>query len=71
MSTFIEDYLHSPSHTIASACAAVATLERFDEISDETIYSQLASGEFRLYEEMIFCPSAEDTPRADAFATVA
>lgn len=71
MSTFIEDYLHSPSQATASAIAAAATVERFDDISDEVIYSQLASGEFRLYEEIIFCHSAEDAPGADSFATVA
>lgn len=70
MRSFIEDYLLNPAMAISSASAAV-TSPRFDEIDDEIIYKELASPEFRLYEEIIFSSVAEDAPRANTFATVA
>lgn len=71
MRNFIEDYLNNPASAIASAIESASLNEWCDDIDDELVYRQLASGEFRLYEEMIFCQSAEDAPRANTFATVA
>ena len=52
MCTFIEDYLNSPSAAIARAMNEQKN--RFNDIDEEQIYQQLASPEFRLYEEIIF-----------------
>lgn len=51
---FIEDYLQNPSHAVSAACAALSSSDWCGNVDEETIYSQLASPEFRLYQEMIF-----------------
>ena len=51
MCTFIEDYLNSPSAAIARAMKEQKN--RFNDIDEDLIYQQLASPEFRLYEEII------------------
>lgn len=51
MCTFIEDYLNSPSAAIARAMNGQKN--RFNDIDEDLIYQQLASPEFRLYEEII------------------
>ena len=51
MCTFIEDYLNSPSAAIARAMSEQQN--RFDDIDENQIYQQLASPEFRLYEDII------------------
>ena len=51
MCTFIEDYLNSPSAAIARAINEQKN--RFDDIDEEQIYQQLATPEFRLYQEMV------------------
>lgn len=57
MRSFIEEYLANPSQTVASAAQKVSGTDRFDAIDDEMIYKELATGEFRLYEEIsIFVP---------------
>ena len=43
----------------------------FDEIDEDEIYRQLASPEFRLYEEIILSPDLEEAPRANSFSVVA
>lgn len=53
MRTFIEDYLYDPSAAIASAAEASASLDWANDIDDEIIWSQLASGEFKMYEELV------------------
>lgn len=53
MRTFIEDYLYNPSAAIASAAEASASLDWANDIDDEIIWSQLASGEFKMYEELV------------------
>lgn len=50
MNTFIEDYLLDPSLAIVNASASLKVSESIDE---DMIYAQLASPEFRLYEEII------------------
>lgn len=70
MKNFIEDYLQDPSQAIASA-AASASKAWHDSIDDEMIYRQIATPEFRLYEEIIFCLDADDLHAADSMRTVA
>lgn len=70
MKTFIEDYLMDPASAIAKARETV-TGNWFDCIDEETVYEQISSPEFRLYQEMVFCPSEEESPRQSAYSTVA
>ncbi len=53
MNSFIADYLQDPSMAVACAKASCNKTKWFDNIDEEEIYRQLASGEFRLYEEMV------------------
>ena len=62
MRSFIEDYLLDPTHAIANARESVPTESWSDNIDEDMIYAQIASGEFRLYEAMIFVPSEGDLP---------
>ena len=71
MGNFIEDYLHNPALEILEARNGLDRTNRFDNISEDDIYSQISSGEFRLYEEIIFSASAEDSPQAENYAVVA
>ena len=71
MHNFIEEYLDNPSQAIASAVQKVSGTDRFDAIDDEMIYRELATGEFRLYQEIIFSTYADDLHRADYSRTVA
>ena len=51
MRAFIEDYLLDPSQAIANAAASIVISDSIDE---DSIYEQLASPEFKLYQEVIF-----------------
>lgn len=62
MKSFIENYLLAPAQAITDARATSQTLSWSDHIDEEQIYSQIASGEFRLYETMIFTPLKEELP---------
>ena len=54
MGTFIEEYLQDPSMAISSALEQLAKTNRFEQVGDDSIYEELATGEFKLYEEIIF-----------------
>lgn len=71
MNSFIEDYLQSPASAIASAQERSRNLSWTSGIDDEMIYDALASGEFRLYETMIFSPSPDDNHSREAVRPVA
>lgn len=58
MRNFIEDYLMNPS--LAIEAAKRTPMNWADNVDEDMIYQQLASPEFRLYEEIIMAPSAED-----------
>jgi hypothetical protein len=53
MRTFIEDYLQNHGQAIADALIASKSLGWSDNIDEELIYAQIASGEFRLYEDIV------------------
>ena len=53
MRSFIEDYLQDPTQAIANAREFLAAPSWYDSIDEDMIYAQIASPEFRLYEEMI------------------
>lgn len=61
MNNFIENYPGSKSQTLSAAKAEADNRRWFDEVDEDTIYSQLASPEFALYMEMIFCETPEDS----------
>ena len=63
MNSFIADYLQDPSLAVAAAQASCRQTMWLDNIDEDEIYRQLASGEFRLYEEMILS-SMEETLRS-------
>ena len=48
MRNFIEDYLMNPTAAIASATEETSACEWMNTISEDTIYSQISSPEFRL-----------------------
>ncbi len=60
MNSFIEDYLNNPTTAIASAQERSQNLSWVSEIDDDMIYDALASGQFRLYEAMIFSTATDD-----------
>ena len=57
MRNFIEDYLVNPSHAIETAVNE--PMDWADNMSDDMIYQQILSPEFRLYEEIIFSSSKD------------
>ena len=61
MDSFIDEYLRNPANAVAMAreCAG----RKSWNIDDDQIYKELASPEFRLYEEMILS-SMEETLRS-------
>ena len=67
MGTFIEEYLQDPSRAISSALQQLTKTNRFEQIDDESIYNELATGQFRLYEEIIFSPLSEESPTQRTF----
>ncbi|MBQ8838535.1 MAG: hypothetical protein IJ005_04370 [Bacteroidales bacterium] len=69
MNAFIENYLHDPSEAISSARKRVDG-SWFDTIDDDMIYLQLASPEFRLYEEIILSNAIEDSSSVNRYSPV-
>ena len=67
MGTFIEEYLQDPTMAISSALDQLAKTNRFEQVDDDSIYKQLASGEFKLYEEIILSPTSEPSPNQKTF----
>lgn len=53
MRTFIEDYLSDPSQAISKARLDASSKLWNEEFDEDMIYNQIASPEFRLYEEII------------------
>ena len=62
MGTFIEEYLKDPTLAISSALEQLTEMNRFEQVDDESIYSELATGQFRLYEEIILSTLSEESP---------
>ena len=53
MKSFIEDYLQNPGQAIADAAVLSKNLGWSDNVDEDLIYAQLASPEFRLYEDIV------------------
>ena len=58
MSNFIEDYLRNPSFAIDEAMKR--PMGWANEVEEDSIYSQISTPQFRLYEAVIMTPSSED-----------
>lgn len=58
MRNFIEDYLRNPSFAIDEAMKR--PLGWANEVDEDSIYSQISTPQFRLYEAVIMTPSSED-----------
>lgn len=71
MCNFIEEYLNDPARAISTARGLADRFFNTEEIDEEQIYKEIASPEFRLYEEMILCEAEENTPHVSGFAVVA
>lgn len=71
MCNFIEDYLNDPARAISTARGLASSILSNEEYDDDQIYDEIASPEFRLYEEMILCDAEENTPHVSSFAVVA
>ncbi len=71
MNSFIEDYLQCPTSAIASAQQRSQNLSWAIDVDEETIYDALASGQFRLYEEIVFSKSEGDLRGRDVIRPVA
>ncbi len=65
MRTFIDDYLQSPSQAIANALQKANSRFTNQNFTEDRIYAELGSPEFRLYQEIIF--SGESGP-GDSFS---
>ena len=66
MRNFIGDYLVNPSQAIKAAVNE--PMDWADNIDEEMIWQQLASSEFKLYEEIIFGSSEKISYRESARA---
>ena len=53
MKSFIEDFVKNPCQAIAVARQITDTQSWCDSIDEDMIYAQIASPEFRLYEDII------------------
>ena len=53
MKSFIEDYLQNPCQAVADAAILSNHMNWSNDIDEDVIYAQLASPEFRLYEDIV------------------
>lgn len=67
MRNFIEDYLNDPSGAVSAAVNESSQMNFGKDFDEDSIYEQISSGEFRLYEEILFSGTTENSN----FASVA
>lgn len=63
MRTFIEKYPQSSMDAVNFASASMSSSDWMDSIDEDMVYRQLATPEFRLYEEIVFSGAAENAPK--------
>lgn len=70
-SDFIQGYLADPAQAVSEAL--VRANQRFlsDDFDEEIIYRELATPEFRLYEEIVLAEETEIFSRAGSLVSVA
>lgn len=71
MSKFINDYPDNKTIVLAATKQRADQMHWSDAVDDEMVYRQIASGEFQLYQEIIFCTAVEESPRASISTAVA
>ena len=67
MRNFIEDYLNDPSGAVSAAVNESSFVNFGKDFDEDSIYEQISSGDFRLYEEILFSGTTENSN----FASVA
>lgn len=60
MNSFVEDYPADQARTLAFAIEEARKRNLCNEIDEDLVYRQIASPEFRLYEEIILCNPVEE-----------
>ena len=53
MYNFIDDYLNNPSMAVAAASESSRNQKWYDSVDEESIYKELASAEYHLYEAIV------------------
>lgn len=56
MRNFIEDFLSDPSKAVSDARLDLCSKPWYGQFDDDEIYKEMASPEFRLYEEITTAP---------------
>ena len=69
MRNFINDYLQNPSQAVISLESQADDWSQ--HVDEDAVYAAIATPEFRLYAEMIFCDIAEDLRVAESIRPVA
>ena len=68
---FIEEYLSDPAQAVSNARNEADQRFGSDEFDDEMIYREIASPEFRLYEEIIMADDKQNFSHAGSLVSVA
>ena len=69
MRNFINDYLQNPSQAVMSLESQADDWSQ--HVDEDAVYAAIATPEFRLNAEMIFCDIAEDLRVAESIRPVA
>lgn len=71
MRNFIEGYLADPAQAVSTA--RIEADQKFwnDEFDDEMIYREIATPEFRLYEEIVMADDKQNFSHAGSLVSVA
>ena len=69
MNNFVEDYPGNKDQVLASAIKEARERVWWNEIDENLIYNQIASPEFKLYQEIIFSDSANESKPSKLYAT--
>ena len=68
---FIEGYLSDPAQAVSDARNEADQRLWYDEFDDEMIYREIASPEFRLYEEIVMADDKQNISHTGSLVSVA
>ena len=68
---FIEGYLSDPAQAVSDARNEADQRNWYDEFDDEMIYSEIATPEFRLYEEIVMADDKQNFSHTGSLVSVA
>jgi hypothetical protein len=71
MRNFIEGYLADPAQAISEARLGARQRFWYDEFDDDMIYKEIATPEFRLYQEVVMADESENFSRVSSLVSVA